>query len=283
MKSIVTQRFVECLETLLQDKRIASYRQFALCVGFQASNLGEIRKGKRDAPLELLRKSIEQYHLSPVYLLTGSGPLFTKSSSHEAFDVLTIVTDAQDQERIVHVPQPAQAGYTSGYRDPAFIENMPTYSLPDMRYRSGSYRSFDVSGRSMEPTIQPYDRVITRYIEPEYWQTSVKDQHVYVLVTSSEVVIKRVSNRLAEEGRLIVHSDNSFYQSYAIEYNDLKEIWVVESFMRNFDHCPIAQGIPEADAEPAPQPTSITAQPSTTAEDLEKMRELVADDFSSLM
>ena len=241
MKSIVSQRFVECIEHLYQQRKVTSFRQLALSLDFKAQNLGEIRKGKRDVPIELLRKAIEYYRISPVFIFSGGGPKFTTTKTSQAFDVLTIVTDHKDQERIVHVPAQAQAGYVSGYRDPSFIEEMPSFSLPDMRYRSGSYRSFDVSGQSMEPGIKPHDRLIGRYVEPEYWKNGIRDNHVYILVTTTDVVVKRVMNELKTNQRIHAISDNEFFGSFYIEAEDIKEIWMVESVIRNFNHFPEKQ------------------------------------------
>ena len=63
--------------------------------------------------------------------------------------VLTIVTNAQNDDRIVHVPVPAQAGYASEISNPTFIQDLPSFTLPDYKYKVGIHRSFDISGDSM--------------------------------------------------------------------------------------------------------------------------------------
>ncbi len=286
MKSIVSQRFVECLEELYSSRRVSSFRQMALHLDFKPQNLSEIRKGRRDAPIELIRKAIEEYLLSPVYLFSGAGPKFTKTKSGQAFDVLTIVTDRSGKEQIVHVPAQAQAGYVSGYRDASFIEEMPTYSLPDMRYRSGSYRSFDVTGSSMEPGIRAYDRLICRYLEPEYWASGLRDRHVYVVVTSTDVVVKRISNELKTARRILAVSDNDFFAPYYMSVEDIKEIWMVESVIRNFDHYPHkASSISEQAAsidDPAPigkssASTDIGSSSMSSDFDVSDFADLLAD------
>ena len=74
--------------------------------------------------------------------------MFMTEEDHKSFRVLTIVTNVSDDERIVHVPVPAQAGYASELTDPTFIQDLPTFSLPDYKYKVGTHRSFDVtSGR----------------------------------------------------------------------------------------------------------------------------------------
>ena len=68
--------------------------------------------------------------------------MFMSEEDHKSFRVLTIVTDAHDDERIVHVPVPAQAGYASEMTDPAFIQDLPTFTLPDYKYKVGTHLLF---------------------------------------------------------------------------------------------------------------------------------------------
>ena len=126
-------------------------------------SLSEIVKGRRDVTIEVLRKAVEVYDLNPVYLVTGKGNMFGGGDEDKNFRLLTIVTDSDEDERIVHVPVPAQAGYASEMMDPSFISELPTFTLPDYRYKSGTHRSFDVSGDSMEPTLFEGDKVICSF------------------------------------------------------------------------------------------------------------------------
>ncbi|MEO1437994.1 MAG: S24 family peptidase, partial [Bacteroidota bacterium] len=196
MNSIVTQRFIKCHDKLREEGRVKSSRQFALSLEYLPQSLSEILKGRRDVTIELLRKAVETYKINPVYVYTGEGPMFMSEEDHKSFRVLTIVTNAQEDERIVHVPVPAQAGYASEETDPTFIQDLPTYSLPDYKYKVGTHRSFDVAGDSMEPTLFEGDKVVCSYLEPTLWETSIKDNYVYVIVTRGDVLVKRVTNKL---------------------------------------------------------------------------------------
>ena len=197
--SVVTQRFINCHNKLREERRVRSSRQFAMSLDYLPQSLSEILKGRRDVTIELLRKSVEVYKINPVYIYTGEGPMFMSEEDHKSFRVLTIVTDSHDDERIVHVPVPAQAGYAGEMTDPTFIQDLPTFTLPDYKYKVGTHRAFDVAGDSMEPTLFEGDKVICSYLEPTLWENSLKDNYVYVIVTRGDVVVKRVQNRLKEE------------------------------------------------------------------------------------
>jgi phage repressor protein C with HTH and peptisase S24 domain len=229
MNSIVTQRFIKCHDKLREENRVRSSRQFAISLDYLPQSLSEILKGRRDVTIDLLRKAVEKYKVNPVFLYTGEGPLFMSEEDHRDFRVLTIVTNVQEDERIVHVPLPAQAGYPGELSQPNFIQNLPTYTLPDYKYKVGTHRSFDVAGDSMEPLLYEGDKVICNFLEPTLWESGIKDNYVYVVVTRSDVAVKRVINHLNKKRQLQLISDNESYESYFINFNDIREIWQVRA------------------------------------------------------
>ncbi|MCB0555281.1 MAG: peptidase S24 [Phaeodactylibacter sp.] len=234
MSSIITQRFIKCHNKLREENRIRSSRQFALALDYLPQSLSEILKGRRDVTIELLRKSVEKYKVNPVYIYTGEGPMFMTEEDHKSFRVLTIVTNAQEDERIVHVPVPAQAGYAAEMGDPVFIQDLPSFTLPDYKYKVGTHRSFDVAGDSMETTLFEGDKVICSYLEPTLWESAIKDSYVYVIVTRGDVVVKRVVNFLKAEKQLELSSDNAFYEPYRVNLGDIREIWYVRAKISPF-------------------------------------------------
>ncbi len=234
MNSIVTKRFINCHNKLKADKTVRSSRQFALSLDYLPQSLSEILKNRRDVTIELLRKAIEVYQINPVYLFTGKEPMFMKEESYKDFKILTIVTDPQNEERIIHVPIPAQAGYVSELNDPTFIQDLPSYSLPDYKYKVGTHRSFDISGDSMEPTLFEGDKVICSYIEPTLWESSIKNNYVYIIVTQGDILVKRIQNTIKKNKSLLLISDNSYYEPYGIKLSNVKEIWYVRAKISPF-------------------------------------------------
>lgn len=232
--NIITQRFIQCHDKLRDENRVRSSRQFALSLDYLPQSLSEILKGRRDVTIELLRKSVDIYKINPVYIYTGEGPMFMTEEDHKSFRVLTIVTNASDDERIVHVPVPAHAGYASELTDPTFIQDLPTFSLPDYKYKVGTHRSFDVAGDSMEPTLFEGDKVICSYLEPTLWETSIKDNYVYVVVTRGDVLVKRLTNKIKSDKQLTLISDNAYYEPFDISIGDVREIWYVRAKISPF-------------------------------------------------
>jgi signal peptidase I len=98
----------------------------------------------------------------------------------------------------------------------------------------GTHRSFDVAGDSMEPTLFEGDKVICSYLEPTLWETSIKDNYVYVVVTRGDVLVKRITNKIKSDKQLTLISDNAYYEPFDISVGDVREIWYVRAKISPF-------------------------------------------------
>lgn len=229
MNSIVTQRFINCHNKLLADNVVRSSRQFALSIEYLPQSLGEILKSRRDVTIEVLRKSIALYKFNPVYIFTGDGAMITSDPDSGADKPpVTVILDEKEDEQIVHVPISAQAGYGGQLHDPEYFGELPTFTLPDMRFSKGTFRCFDVAGDSMEPTLFQGDKIVCSFIERESLIHAIKDNYVYVIVTNNDVLVKRVVNKIADSGCIELFSDNSYYDPYPMEISEVKEMWYVK-------------------------------------------------------
>ena len=77
-------------------------------------------------------------------------------------------------------------------------------------------------------------KVVCSFLEPTLWESSIKDNYVYVIVTRGDVVVKRVTNRLKQEKYLELISDNGFYEPYRVNIGDIREIWYVRAKVSPF-------------------------------------------------
>jgi transcriptional regulator len=189
---------------------------------------------------DVLAKIITKYpDINPEWLLTGNGDMLKSEIATEVINTprveiiepikvegrslmpKVVVVDDRDNDRIPLVSIKAQAGYLEGYDDSNYIEELPTYSVPDMR--NGTYRMFQVSGFSMYPTLQDGSYVIGKFVENWEW---LSDNRVCVVVTERDgVIVKRVTNRAREKGFLYCKSDNRDYKHITVRVEDIREIW----------------------------------------------------------
>ncbi len=139
--------------------------------------------------------------------------------------ILPIVVDKEENERITFVPIKAAAGYLTKYQDVEYIQQLPSFNLPNLK--DGTYRAFEVEGDSMKPTIHAGDIVICRYVENWY---HLMDNKIYLVagIDGIGIVVKRLINRIKKENKIILCSENDFYPAFELPANEIFEIWEVK-------------------------------------------------------
>lgn len=136
-----------------------------------------------------------------------------------------VTVDGIGKDNVVLVPTKAAAGYLLGYGDSAFIQALPTFSLPNIQ--NGTFRMFQVSGHSMYPTISDGSYVVGEWVEN--WIKDIKDNRIYVIVSNDGILVKRVLNRLKKYDNLYLKSDNrKEYPNISLEPHQIKEVWAVK-------------------------------------------------------
>jgi len=143
--------------------------------------------------------------------------------------VVSTVVDKTDKEFITTVPIKASAGYTNGYSDPEFIEELPHFSLPlNELSKERTYRIFQIKGDSMLP-LKPGSYVICEYLTN--WE-EINDNKPYIVISKDEgIVYKRLINKISDSGELILKSDNQEYSPYSIHVDSIFEIWKALGFI----------------------------------------------------
>ncbi|MGB3465019.1 MAG: XRE family transcriptional regulator, partial [Cyclobacteriaceae bacterium] len=213
----------------LRKKNYYTQETFAEALDIKRSLVGAYEEGRADPRINNLIKICDLFGVSlDTFInkdvstlsdeeLSGKG----KTDPKAKLKVLSITVDKDDEENIELVPQKASAGYTNGYADPEYIEELPRFRLP-MLPRNATYRAFEISGDSMLPLL-PGTVIIGEYIEDVKY---VKNGNTYILVTEKEgIVYKRVFNYLEERDKLYLVSDNKSYAPYDVAADDIVEIW----------------------------------------------------------
>jgi transcriptional regulator with XRE-family HTH domain len=153
----------------------------------------------------------------------------SKPASSKGKEVLAITVDRENRENVELVLQKASAGYLSGYQDTEFVKDLPKISLPTLP-KNRTHRAFEIQGDSMLP-VQPGSIIFGEYVEHS---SSIKNGKLYILVTRQDgIVFKRVFNFADQEGKFLLVSDNRQYAPYAVDANDILEIWVAKGFYSN--------------------------------------------------
>ncbi len=99
--------------------------------------------------------------------------------------------------------------------------------MPEFQ-RGGPWVAIQVSGSSMENTIQHMDYVICRQLAD---LQAIQQGKVYVLVTDAGVICKRAARSYEGEGKLRLVSDNPEYGPMKLAPDAVKQAWEVRAIL----------------------------------------------------
>lgn len=224
MANPVTHRFVACHDKLKLDGTVKSSRQFALAIDTRPQSLNEILKGKRDATVANIMKLAEVFDVNEAYLLSGSEPMFKSE----------IATVELREDKIKYLPTPAYAGYMDQFQEHVTDEDIETFSIPGYQDMYGEHRCFDVAGDSMEPTFFAGDKIVCSQVPSSHNYNCIKDKYVYVVITTTDIMVKRVINNIAQDGTITLKSDNDFYEDVHLPVAEVREVWRVNLKLSQF-------------------------------------------------
>ena len=144
--------------------------------------------------------------------------------------VITITVDKDGEDNTELVPVAAQAGYAVQHNEAVFVSDLPRYRIPG--FESGKFRAFEVSGDSMEPTLNHRDIVVCSLVDN--WRLLIPGD-VYVVVTDESVMLKRIHHRITDlAGTVELHSDNPHRRPYAMECVEITQLWRVRGYVSSY-------------------------------------------------
>jgi transcriptional regulator with XRE-family HTH domain len=200
----------------LRKLRGWTQEEFATRVQIKRSLLGAYEEERAEPRLEVLEIVGDIFKLSlDELLLTELGDNKGNYLAKRRAQKLAAGTN-----EISFVPVKAAAGYLAGYSDPEYIDELNTFTLPMLS--PGTYRAFEIVGDSMLPT--PSGSIIIGEITGSI--EDVKSNQTYIIISRNEgIVYKRVMKNAKTKGKLMLVSDNTAYQPYSVNANDILEIW----------------------------------------------------------
>lgn len=211
----------------LRAQKKLSQAELAEKIGMSRSSVSAIENGKFQPGFDVLKKLSELFDVSIDSLIkVNLASSFLDKEQKNNLRILTVSVDKSNNEKIDFIPEKAQAGYLSGYKDPEFIRELSKFSFPMRIY--GTFRAFEISGDSMLP-IADGSIVVGRYLEN---LQQVQASNRYIIVTKSKgIVFKRISNNIMNDHLLICSSDNAIYEPFKLEIEDILELWQFYAFI----------------------------------------------------
>ncbi len=223
---------------------------FGELIGVLPQTLHNIVDGRKNDPsFKVVERILSTFaDINAQWLLTGNGiPFLTENAEKPTpkptptttpnseianlagLSPVIVTVDEQGRDNIVLVDVKAAAGYVSHRLEPTFIKELPAFKLPGGDYRNASYRGFEIEGDSMYDTLAPGDWVISRLMTGGPGE--IRDGYVHVLVTQTDILVKRCVNRTKERGRIVCISDNEAYPAFELSVEDILEVWYVRKLL----------------------------------------------------
>jgi transcriptional regulator with XRE-family HTH domain len=200
-----------------------SQEQLADQLKITRARIGAYEEARNEPPLDLLVSLSDFFHIAIDALVRGDmkktnlDGLMKVGKNRILFPILL---DSEGNDMVELIPMKASAGYTRGYADPDYIENLPKMKLPFLP--TGKHRAFPIKGDSMPP-IREGSFVIAKYIErPE----EIKLGNTFIIVTKDDgLSYKRIMAFNKKEGTYELHSDNKQYAPFKVKAADILEVW----------------------------------------------------------
>ena len=226
---------------LLRQRKKRTQDEAAFALDMKRSTLSGYENGVAQPSLEVLIAVSKYYKVSIDTLIQTELSTLSERQLTEVemgFDsyakgtqlrVLSSTVDRDDHENIELVSSKAKAGYSAGYADPEFIENLPVFSMPFL-HKERKYRTFQLSGDSMLP-ITDGSLVTGEFVQD--W-TRLKDGTACVVLTRDEgIVFKVVWNHLTQSRTLLLKSLNPLYEPYEVPMKEIVEVWKFVHYISN--------------------------------------------------
>lgn len=228
----------------MQHYGLSAY-QLAKNLGYEGpQKLYKLVQNKSKPGYETLMDILEHHpQLRSEWLMRGEGPMLHADTPAErpavalsrevaakrhdpapAYPGIPQVVTATEfgDEQISVVTGQVEAGYLLARNPVELMADLETIRVPGLRGKS--YRAFEVSGNSMQPTLSPGDLVIASSTER---LDLIQPKHVYVVVAHDRIMVKRLRGPVKHNEPLELLSDNRFYDPFLLPQEDLRELWQV--------------------------------------------------------
>ncbi|SMB98424.1 transcriptional regulator, XRE family [Hymenobacter roseosalivarius DSM 11622] len=218
----------------LRTVKKLSQAAFAELFGLARPSVGAYEEGRSEPKMETLIQIAQHFGLSVDLLLTKEltvNELYNfdifkdKLQSAAPPAPLAEADRQQNMTPLVHSNRALE--YIVHHHDPAFIDALPWLQLPHSL--SGPTRAFEITGADMQlpqQGLRHQDIVLCCRVDKA--RPHLHAGHIYVFVTQSKVLVRRLAGRPAGGNLLKLRADNPDYGSQDFELTQALEIWEVK-------------------------------------------------------
>lgn len=227
----INLRFLEVYEYLQN-----TYSDFSPDkINMSEEDIDNIRAGEiKVSILKVIDINKKYPEINTSYIITNQGEILNKVIDYDTItdrlpegDLKEKKYNSQLQVRLVSTK--AQAGWTEGYYNDEYLEDLPIITIDADEQHRGSYLAFEVSGDSMEPDYIAGDIVICREVQRHLWQSRLhfKDYDFVIAHATNGVMLKEIIKHDVEKGIIYCHSINQKYEDFKISLHEVRFLYNV--------------------------------------------------------
>ena len=210
----ITTRFIEAFEALHKEGKVRSARQFALSIETYAQSFNDIRKGRREATLQMVQKLIEKYDRNANYLLTGRGSLNSANCQLKEMNPTAKVKFLQAHQYSCY----AQSIAHKNTEELNWVE----WVLPKAMLGHSVEMAIQCNTDHLSPNVAKGDVLFSRRIPKEAWKSNLSTRSTYCLVLSEGMVMVRLEGN--DANGIKITKDDRDIPKY-IPFDEIQEIW----------------------------------------------------------
>lgn len=213
-----------------------SQTKFASMIGVSLRSVQMYEKGSTKPSADVLMNIIELNNS-----ITKDSEMTNVSESNSVYNKNEASEMDINQLNIMFVPlvnQYAYAGYLNGFADEEFIDELPKIPFTNGREAKGEYLCFEVRGDSMDDgSYESYldgDILLCRNVRKDYWLSKlhIKKWDFVIVHKNKGILVKRILEHKVEEGILLLHSLNEYYDDFEVYLKDVDKIFNIVDFRR---------------------------------------------------
>ncbi|WP_297627935.1 S24 family peptidase [uncultured Rikenella sp.] len=212
--------------------------EFSKLIGVSNGYLAKQKANNANVGSHILEKIVSKYPvINAGWLLTGQGEML-KSDIPASMIVpepvsVQIEPPAENHTAVPVVDIEAAAGF--GAPNAEHMDKSQMIYLPKGILRGKADRlCIKVVGDSMAPTLYNNSRVVVRRLHESEWE-HVRNGEIYVITNrEGNTFIKRIENRLHQDGTITLRSDNAnqrFYKPISLPEEEIFNIWATELYL----------------------------------------------------
>lgn len=235
-KVSANQRVIKLLNYIIDHRVVDSQSELSEKLGISKQYLNQIinnrvrpSKNVYDLILSLYSKELE-------IMESGDKPLVTEA--HEEIIKYNAKSKASTYKRMIPVVHyRAQAGFSEGWSDQEWIDDLPTVEVEWPR--DGNYLAFEVTGDSMEcdckKNISDRDIVIAREVARHHWVNKLHIPDTFVIVQRMDgILVKEIIKHDVGKGVIMCHSNNALFQDFSLSLEDVEKLYHVKEVRRRW-------------------------------------------------